>query len=162
MTAVADPADFPEAFRAAWMARDGDAIAALFAEDADFVNVVGIWWEDREAIGRAHADALRSFFAETRLTVRRVEVRRLGEVAVVHARVRLAGQLAPDGTRAGARATILVFVLERRGDRWIAVAAQNTDIVPGAETHVAGPAGLHPGDYRQHARPRAGNRGTDG
>ena len=45
------PEDFPTAFRDAWMARDGHAIGALFEDDADFVNVVGIWWEDRTAIG---------------------------------------------------------------------------------------------------------------
>ncbi len=148
MTRVAEPDDFPAAFRDAWMARDGAAIGALFAEDADFVNVVGIWWEDRAAIARAHAYALESFFAETRLTIGRVKVRRSGDMAVVHARVRLTGQVTQEGAAAGSRTTILVFVLERRGDGWIAVAAQNTDIVPGVETLVAGPGGLRPGDYR--------------
>jgi uncharacterized protein (TIGR02246 family) len=73
------------------MARDGAAIGTLFADDADFVNVVGIWWEDRAAIAKAHGDALGSFFAGTRLTIGRVKVRHLGDVAVVHARARLSG-----------------------------------------------------------------------
>lgn len=145
---MVEPEAFPAAFRDAWMARDGEAIGALFAEDADFVNVVGIWWEDRAAIARAHGHALGSFFARTRLSIGRVKVRRLGDTAVVHARVRLTGQAAPDASDAGARTTILVFVLERRGDGWFAVAAQNTDVVPGAETQLAGPSGLAPADYR--------------
>lgn len=148
VTGVAAPEDFPAAFRDAWMARDGDAIGRLFAEDADFVNVVGIWWEDRAAIARAHGYALGSFFVGTRLSVGRVKVRRLGDTAVVHARVRLTGQTAPDGSEAGPRTTILVFVLAQRDNGWTCVAAQNTDVVPGAETQLAGPGGTAPADYR--------------
>ena len=144
------PEDFPEAFRAAWMARDGHAIAALFENDADFVNVVGIWWEDRAAIGRAHDYALKSFFSETRLTKGRIKVRLLGDRhAVVHARFRLTGQKRPDGGVAGDRTTILSFVLARSDSGWRAVSAQNTDVVPGAETYRAGPDGLSAEDYRR-------------
>lgn len=145
---VAAPEEFPAAFARAWMARDGAALAALFAEDADFVNVVGIWWEDRAAIGRAHDYALRSFFARSRLSVGRVKTRRIGqEAAVVQARMRLTGQIAPDGGPAGDRQVILTFVLRRSPEGWQAVAAQNTDIVPGAETRAAAP-GPAPADYR--------------
>ena len=148
MTGVVDPAAFPAAFRDAWMARDAARLAALFIADADFVNVVGIWWEDRGAIERAHDYALNSFFSVSRLTVGRVKVRRLGDTAVVHARIRLTGQRAPDGTEAGARSTVMVFVLHRDSTAWRCVAAQNTDIAPGAETQVARTDGLTPTDYR--------------
>ncbi|MFO6464544.1 YybH family protein [Jannaschia sp. KMU-145] len=136
------------AFVAAWMARDGAGLAALFTEDADFVNVVGIWWEDRAAIARAHAHALGSFFAETRLAPGRIKIRELGDVAVIHARMSLSGQRLPDGGVAGARTTILTFVLARRTDGWTCVSAQNTDVVPGAETQLAAGGTLTPQDYR--------------
>jgi uncharacterized protein (TIGR02246 family) len=146
---LAAPEDLPEAFRAAWMARDADALAALFAEDADFVNVVGIWWEDREAIRRAHHYGLTRFFRESRLVVGRVKLRRIGEdAAVVHARLILAGQIGKDGDVAGRRQTVLTCVMARRGDGWICVSAQNTDIVPGQETFERTEAGLEPRDYR--------------
>jgi uncharacterized protein (TIGR02246 family) len=145
-----DPNDFVPAFVAAWMARDGAALGALFARDADFVNVVGIWWEDRAAIARAHDYALKSFFADTRLSLGRVKRRDLGaEVCVLHVRMGLSGQKAPDGSAAGARTTILTFVLHRQTDGWVCVCAQNTDVVPGAETHVAG-VGFRAADYRAH------------
>ena len=51
-------------------------------------------------------------------------------------RFTLSGQTAPDGTLSGDRQTVMSFVLARRDAGWIAVAAQNTDVVPGAETHV--------------------------
>nr|WP_172300014.1 SgcJ/EcaC family oxidoreductase [Pseudoruegeria sp. HB172150] len=139
----------PHAFARAWMARDAEALAALFAEDADFVNVVGIWWQDRAAIERAHDYALTSFFAQTTLTPGKVKVRYLGDdVAVVHCRFVLTGQKAPDGSDAGRRNTILVFVMRRTDLKWYCVTAQNTDIMPGAETLRATSDGLKPQDYR--------------
>ncbi|KIT15361.1 SgcJ/EcaC family oxidoreductase [Jannaschia aquimarina] len=145
---VPSPDAFVPAFTSAWMVRDGRALAALFAEDADFVNVVGIWWEDRNAIERAHSYALTSFFAETRLAAGRVKIRDLGGVAVIHARMALSGQRAPDGGRAQTRTTILSFVLERRANGWTCISAQNTDVVPGTETQVAQGGGLRAEDYR--------------
>jgi len=145
---VSSPDTFPQAFTQAWMARDGEALAALFVPDADFVNVVGIWWEDQSAIAKAHSYALTSFFSETRLSPGRIKTRMLGENhAVVHCRFHLAGQTAPDGSAAAPRSTIIVFVLTRAEDGWKAVTAQNTDIVPGTETQVNQGA-LKPVDYR--------------
>lgn len=146
---LARPEDFPRAFAAAWADRDAVALASLFAADADFVNVVGLWWEDRDAIRRAHDYGLKTIFSESRLTVGRVKLRDLGDTAVVHARLSLTGQTAPGGGTAGPRTTLLTAVLAREGDGWICVAAQNTDVVPGAESHVAGPDGLRPADYRR-------------
>ncbi|WP_146590679.1 SgcJ/EcaC family oxidoreductase [Puniceibacterium confluentis] len=147
---LADPADFPAAFAAAWHSRDGAAIGALFAEDADFVNVVGLWWRRRADISRAHDYALKSFFADTRLRVGAVSVRWLGaDHAVVHSRLHLTGQRTPEGAGAKDRQTVMSFVLERRSTGWCAVSAQNTDVVPGAETHLNAD-GFGPADYRPH------------
>jgi uncharacterized protein (TIGR02246 family) len=140
----------PRAFAAAWMARDAGALAALFAEDADFVNVVGIWWEDRAAIHKAHHYGLTTFFRDSRLTVGRVKLRPLAPgAAVVHARMILTGQRAADGTEAGPRHTILTFVMAEGPDGWLCVAAQNTDIVPGRETFERRGDDLIPRDYRR-------------
>lgn len=143
MTALpAAPEDFPRAFAAAWMARDAAALAALFAEDADFVNVAGLWWEDRAAIRAAHHRALTSYFAGTRLVTGRTKLRHLGPgLALVHQRFLLTGQRLPDGGEGGRRTTILLFVLRDTGAGWQAVAAQNTDVLAGAETLAAGAAG---------------------
>lgn len=143
------PQSIADAFVDAWMARDATALAACFAEDADFVNVVGIWWEDRAAIERAHHYGLTTFFADSRLTAGRVKLRLIGkDAAVVHARMILTGQTGKSGKPAGRRSTILSFVMERVADGWMCVSAQNTDIVPGAETFEANDDGLTPRDYR--------------
>ena len=92
------PADLPAAFAAAWNARDPDALAALFEDDAEFVNVVGLWWHSRAAIRRAHAYGLEVIFPDSTLTVERVREKRLSDdVSVVTARFRLSGQSAGGG-----------------------------------------------------------------
>jgi len=46
------------AFADAWNQHDMEAFAQLFAADAEFVNVVGLWWKGRggdQAITRGHS-----------------------------------------------------------------------------------------------------------
>lgn len=145
---IAAPEDFPIAFADAWHSRDGHRIGALFAEDADFVNVTGLWWRNRSAISKAHDYALKSFFYDSTLKPGATSTRWLGpDNAIVHCRFTLKGQTAPDGSIAGDRQSILIFVLRRTDEGWQAVAAQNTDVVPGKETHL-NTGVLTPVDYR--------------
>jgi uncharacterized protein (TIGR02246 family) len=148
---LGDAKEMPAAFARSWNARDADGIAALFEEDAEFVNVVGLWWHDREAIRKAHAYGLSRIFAESTLSVGNVRVKALGDgVIVVLARMRLEGQTAIDGVpRPAPRTTVFTFVMRRSGEDWRCAAAQNTDVVPGAETNVVdGNGRLRPVNYR--------------
>ena len=77
MTVVASPDLLPSLFASAWNAHDMAALARLFVEDADFVNVVGIWWRDRRAIKEAHEFAHRTFFRNSRLAIDDVAVKYL-------------------------------------------------------------------------------------
>jgi uncharacterized protein (TIGR02246 family) len=130
------------------MARDAAALASLFVEDADFVNVTGLWWHNRQAIEKAHHYGLTTFFRDSTLTAGRVHIRDLGGVAVVQTRMHLSGQLAPDGTIAGDRQTVFTFVLQRQPEGWLIVTAQNTDIAPGKETHLVTGGNMRAVDYR--------------
>ena len=145
------PGAVPAAFADAWNARDADALAALFEEDAEFVNVVGLWWHDREAIREAHAYGLRVLFPDSTLTVVRTREELLAEaVVLVQALVRLTGQSPVGGVRQpGPRQTVFSFVMRRGPSGWRCAAAHNTDVVAGAETHVRDAAGaLRPADGR--------------
>lgn len=142
---VQHPEDIAQAFADAWMARDASALAALFAPEADFVNVVGIWWQGRDRIEAAHHHGLTRYFAQSRLAPGRITLRWIGpEAAVVRCRYRLSGQSAQSGGTAAPRSTMMIFVMQRMAGTgaWHCVAAQNTDIHPGAETHEAGADGL--------------------
>jgi len=87
------PEDIPKLFKEAWMKRDADMLASLFVEDAEFVNVVGLWWHNREDIRQAHAYGFDKIFGDSELAIRKIKVKNLSEeIAVVHARMRLKGQ----------------------------------------------------------------------
>lgn len=138
-----DPESIARVFIEAWGRRDADKLASLFDEDAEFVNVTGLWWHDREAIRKAHAYGFERIFDASTLRLMQIRVKALSEdIAVVHARVRLEGQTGPqEGARPAARTTILSFVVHRRAGGWSCASAQNTDIVPHMETNLVEPDG---------------------
>lgn len=146
------PDSIPAAFAEAWGRRDADAIASLFDEDAEFVNVTGLWWHNREAIRRAHAYGLERIFADSTLRVGGVRVKYLAaDIAVVHARMTLSGQAPAGGIRQpGTRQTIFSFVVHRTSAGWRCASAHNTDVVPNMETNIIDEAGqMHRVDYRK-------------
>lgn len=146
------PESIPVVFVEAWNRRDPDKLASIFDEDAEFVNVVGLWWHDREAIRRAHAYGLERIFDRSTLRLGVIRVKRLSDdAAVVHARMRLEGQTpVGDAADPGTRTNVFTFVVHRTPDGWSCAAAHNTDVVPGMETLVVDAGGrLRPADYRQ-------------
>jgi uncharacterized protein (TIGR02246 family) len=123
-----------ERFADSWNAGDAAALADLFAEDADFVNVVGLWWRNRDDIRKAHSYGFERIFSGAWMHILETKVRDLGDVAIVHGRWEMTGQTAPDGSPAGRRRGVLAIVARRTPEGWEAVAAQNTDRIPGSET----------------------------
>ena len=144
------PDQIPLHFAAAWNARDAAGLAALFVEDADFVNVVGLWWHNRGDIERAHAYGLRRIFDQSTLRQGGIKTRLLAEThAVVHCRWHLTGQRDPVGGLLGARSTVMVFVAQHQPNGWQVVTAQNTDVIPGKETLAITTQGPEALSYRE-------------
>lgn len=147
--AIPNPEEIPARFAGAWNERDADKIALLFDEDADFVNVVGIWWNNREDIRKAHDYGLRVIFNNSNLKVTKTEVKYLSDsVATVHARMRLKGQTPKDGSKPEIRFNIFTFVVHKTENGWSCASAQNTDIVPGKETNLVEGGEIKAVDYR--------------
>jgi uncharacterized protein (TIGR02246 family) len=122
------PQEIPALFARAWNDRDPDAMAALFDEDAEFVNVSGLHLHDRDSIRKAHADGWQHSPTGT-LASDDVKVKLLSpEIAIVHARLTRSGQAPP-----APQTTIASFVVHRAGDRWLCAAAHTTDVVPHAQ-----------------------------
>lgn len=127
------PEDVAHAFIAAWNRHDMKALAGLFAQEAHFVNVVGVWWRNREEIEAAHRATHETIFRDSQLEGEVSSVQAIGPgVVAVHVTWRLMGALAPGGMPAGTREGILLLVLAAEGTGWRIRVAQNTDIVPGA------------------------------
>ena len=132
------PEDIPRLFTEAWMKRDAEFLASLFSSDAEFVNVVGLWWHNREQIRKAHDYGLKVIFNNSKVKIQKVTVKELGENhALVHAKMMLTEQTPKTGVDVPSiRQNIFSFVAEKREDHWICVSAHNTDIIPGAETNI--------------------------
>lgn len=115
------PDQVPALFADAWNRRDPDALASLFAEDAEFVNVTGLWWHNRASIRKAHAYGLERIFNQSPLTIEEVRSKQLSDdVVVVHARMALSGQSpVADIERPGVRTNIFSFVMRLVGDAWL-------------------------------------------
>ena len=116
---------FARAFSQAWLMQDTAGLAALFAQDADFLTLTGQWCEGRAAIEWVMKAELKGAFARARLVTGRSKLRPLGpEMAIVHQRFVLSGILNADGTDAGRVATMLIAVLQRGAEGWTAVSGQ--------------------------------------
>ena len=128
-------------FAEAWNSHDMEAFGALFAPDAEFVNVTGLWWKGCEEIQRNHAfvhgsiarDAvslsmpahLYGVFKTSTHSFDLVEVRFIrSDVAIAHGAWTLVG----DARTPIARHGVMTLVLRHDGDRWVYAAVQNTEI----------------------------------
>jgi uncharacterized protein (TIGR02246 family) len=87
------------AWGAAWNADDLDAMFALFAPQAHWVNIVGMHWQGREAVERAHRAYFDLMFKGVDQELEEIEsvVPLPGGGAVVVARVRMGAFRQPDG-----------------------------------------------------------------
>jgi uncharacterized protein (TIGR02246 family) len=105
----------------------------LFCQDANFVNVVGMWWKNRSEIEAAHRATHETIFRDSRLEGVVSSVVELSPgVASVHYAWTLTGASAPDGSPAGLRKGILLLIVREERSGWLIKVAQNTDMVPGA------------------------------
>ena len=129
-TPHASPEHIPAMFARAWNNGDSDALASLFDHDAEFVNVTGLCWHDRESIRKAHADRVAS---KSTLTTSETKVKLLSpEVAVVHTRMTASG----DEPVVDPHTTIVSFVVHRTGDRWLCASVHNTDVITSTATNI--------------------------
>jgi uncharacterized protein (TIGR02246 family) len=118
------------AFERSWNVHDMDALANLFADDADFINVVGMWWRSREAIRQAHLQTHQTIFKASTLAIDSTTIKFITpDIAVAHMTWTLTGHLTPDGKPGPTRHGILSFVLKRQEKTWLVQSAQNTDII---------------------------------
>jgi len=133
MVQMTSPEDVAAAFLDAWNRHDMDRFAALFTDDANFVNVVGMWWKSQEEIKAAHTATHLTIFKNSCLDGEVSSVKSLASgVTAMHVTWKLAGASTPDGGSAGTRRGILLLILIRERSGWRIKVAQNTDIVPGA------------------------------
>ncbi len=113
----------------AWNQHDAHAYAALFAEDADVVNVVAWWWKGRGEIESNLTRMFGGIFRESTLTFDKVDVRFLTpEIAIAHAHWTMTGAHMPPGLPEP-REGLQTLTVQKRNGQWLIAAFQNTNYV---------------------------------
>lgn len=112
----------------AWNRHDMRALAALFSDDADFVNVGAKHWRGRTEIEQQHAARLPQFLESTWST-KAVAVQFLKpDIALAHVNWAMEGDRDPDGTPRSPRGGVFTWVVVKQGATWLIRAAQNTNL----------------------------------
>jgi uncharacterized protein (TIGR02246 family) len=125
------PEALVQGFINAWNTHDMKALAELFTEDADFVNVAGMRWKGREHIQTMHERSHAAKFKTTMLVETNTTVRMLHpDVAVMHFKWELSGELDPHGKPAMIRHGVMQIVAIKQASGWRIVSAQNTNAMP--------------------------------
>jgi len=116
---------------AAWNAGDGDAFAAPFTVDTDFVNIRAEHFRGRAAVAAGHVAILRTIYAGS-TNHYTIETARLldTDIALVHVQAVLD---APSGPLAGRNHAVFSMVLVRVAPEWQIASFHNTLQPPALE-----------------------------
>ena len=118
-------------FNAAWDRHDPNGMAEALANDAQFITVNGAWTTTRDGfrdlMQRLHgADG--PFRTSTRRTPEMHVHFLTPDIAIMHSRFWIAGEVMHDEHSQADRESVGTRVLRRVDGRWRVVATQNTDV----------------------------------
>jgi uncharacterized protein (TIGR02246 family) len=119
----------------AWAHADADRWASHYSQDADFVNILGMYMADTKAMHARHHEIFTGVFkGSTHVgTLRRLRFLD-ASVAIADVDVEVTGFKAlPPGvvpTAPGVLRTRMKHILTKFGDEWRIVATQNTAVAP--------------------------------
>ena len=98
----------PKAFCNAWAKHDGRELAAIMADDVDFVTVRGVWLQGRANFEKYHTRILSGRFRDSNNTPLEIRIRFLrSDEAVVHWSWMIEGEKGADGSPQPKRFEIL-------------------------------------------------------
>ncbi len=113
----------------AWNRHDATAFAAVFAEDADFTNVLGISASGRSNIDQFHAKVFATVFKNSNLKHTDVKIRfTRTDIAAVDVHWEMTGALDPQGNTRPTRHGLLNFTMVKRDGQWQILVMHNTEL----------------------------------
>jgi uncharacterized protein (TIGR02246 family) len=113
----------------AWNRHDAKAFSMVFAEDADFTNVVGMSAHGRTEIEKFHAPMFATRFKDTHLAITDTKIRFITpDIAAVDAHWEMTGAKGPDGQEIPLRKGLLNLVMTRSNSQWLSTVMHNMDL----------------------------------
>lgn len=139
--AAAESLSGPEAARrivaaleSAWNRHDMQAYGALFHEDAEWVNVVGMYWRGKPQVMRAHTVFHDTIFKDCQLEGRELTVREIApDAAVAVWTHQQDAYRTPSGNLQDKTLNRMTLVVSRRDGQWRISQGQNVWINERAE-----------------------------
>lgn len=115
-----------------WNSHDMKTYAAQFADNADFVNVLGMHSRGRAEIEARHVEIHRTIFRNSSISVQGCSIKPLAPTVVLaHIDWEMTGHEIPPGAPfAKVRHGVITAVFVEQDGRWLIEAFQNTDVVP--------------------------------
>jgi uncharacterized protein (TIGR02246 family) len=121
-------------FEKGWNSHDMDIMFQAFTPDADWVNVVGMWWQGLADVRRAHRIFHESAFKETPLHLDAIQVRFVtADVAIAVVRWKKGSFTPPDGRLRPEGRDLMSVVLVKQKGRWLIAHGHNTTIDEAAQ-----------------------------
>ncbi len=118
-----------DAFAAAWNDHDARALAALFAQDADFTNVFGMTARGRSSIEQFHRPIFETMFKDSRLEATRTQIRPVRpDVVALDMHWSMTGARDPEGNEWPERHGLISMVIVRDQDVWSIAVMHNMDL----------------------------------
>lgn len=120
----------------AWNAHDMQAYADNLTDDCQWVNIVGMFWDGKTAVHRAHEAFHQTMFKDVGYKVEEVMVRSIAtSVAIAVVTLKVGAFTTPGGTRMPENTNRLTLVLVDEGGQWRISSAQNTVVDMRAAGH---------------------------
>jgi uncharacterized protein (TIGR02246 family) len=120
-------------FERGWNSHDMDVLFQAFTPDADWVNVVGMWWQGLADVKRAHRVYHETLFKDTPLRIEAMRVRFVtADTAIAVVRWKKGSFLPPDGRRRPEGSDLMSLFLVKQAGRWLIAHGHNTTIDEGA------------------------------
>ena len=124
----------------AWNRGDAAAFAARFADDADFIHILGCHFSGRSEIENGHRTIFNTIYKGSKMRYRIEKIRVLNpDMAVLFLLATLRFSLGGETVQIEARPTLVV---EELAGRWYVVVLQNTGITHDTGA-IAGMKNLH-------------------
>ena len=118
-------------WEACWNKHDMNEMATLLADDAEWVNVVGMWWRGRANVKQAHVVYHETIFKATPYHLQAIAVRFITpDVAIASVRWKKGSFAAPDGTLYPEAEDMMSILWVKRNGKWLIELGHNTTIDP--------------------------------
>jgi uncharacterized protein (TIGR02246 family) len=117
----------------AWNHHDMRALSELFTDDADWINIVGMYWRGKTGLVKAHDVFHRTIFRTMEIGVTDIGIRAITpDVTAAVIGLRAGEYTTPDGKQRSATLDRLSLILVNHDGEWKITHGHNTVVDPNA------------------------------